>query len=157
MTASAVRQVLVVGMGTTFRGDDGIGLDIARDLAPRPGLEILRHRGEALDLLNLWVRTDTVILVDALQSEDTPGTLVRIELADGPLPLNGAVASTHLFGLRETLELARTLDRLPSRVVFLGVTGSRFGMGDARSPEIEEAIPRLHRMVNKEINRVLGA
>jgi len=149
-------------LGNRFRGDDAAGLDVVIGLEEMAGVVCREHSGETLDLLNLWTGAEAVILVDAVDGprdsgvSPEPGTLHRFEVDREPLPVDGDPASTHLFGLRETVELARTLGVLPPRLVLLGVTGARFSMGDSLSPEVETAIPRLRDLVRREIEEALG-
>jgi hydrogenase maturation protease len=64
----------------------------------------------------------------------------RVEAADGPLPRDLGLASTHAFGIADTIELARALGKAPRRVALVGVEGRAFGMGDSLSAEVEAAL-----------------
>jgi hydrogenase maturation protease len=76
-------QILVAGIGNIFLGDDGFGVEVVRRLADRPLPEVARVvdfgiRG--LDLAYALLEGyDAVILVDATQRGDRPGTLYVIE------------------------------------------------------------------------------
>ncbi len=50
-------------------------------------------------------------------------------------------AGTHGFGLAGTIELARALDRLPERVVVVGIEAVGFENGSPVSPVVHAAIP----------------
>ena len=98
---------------------------------------------EPTRLLELWAGLDTVVVVDALRSGAAPGTLRRVDAGDGPLPRELHLASTHALGIADALELARTLDRAPRRVVVLGLEGGSFGIGEELTPEVEAALDGL--------------
>jgi hydrogenase maturation protease len=150
--------VLVVGLGNELRGDDGLGLAIARRLREQAGLEVRELSGEPVDLLEGWLGFDAVVLVDAMRSGARSGEIVRFDAGNTPLPetLRGC-ASTHAIGLAETIELGRALDRLPSQLIVYGVEGRRFNPGDPISDELVEIIPELAERVAAEARRALGA
>jgi len=74
-----------------------------------------------------------------------PGAVVVLETGAErpPLPARTetGAAGTHGIGLAGALELARALDRLPPRVVVVGVVGTDFGPGHPLSEPVEAAVP----------------
>ena len=100
----------VIGFGNEWRGDDGVGIEVAR----RVGGRVLE--GEPIALVDVLDGDDEVVLVDAVSSGAPAGTLFRFEAGSEPLPapLFGA-SSTHALGLAEAVELARSLGRLRDR------------------------------------------
>lgn len=152
MTPDAVAQpaVLVVGLGAPDRGDDGVGPTVAGLVADRvaehgpDGVLVVAHE-DPTALVALMTGRHTVVVVDATVSGRPPGTLSVHHLRpDGPpLPARTAPgpAGTHGLGLAASLELARALDRLPSRVVVVGVEAGAFDHGSGLSRPVEEAVP----------------
>jgi hydrogenase maturation protease len=128
----------VIGLGNEWRRDDGVGLEVARRVGG-----CLLH-GEPIGLVDAIQAHDEVVLVDAVSSGATPGTLYRFEAGSEalPTPLFGA-SSTHALGLAEAVELARSLGRLPTRVLVYGIEGENFGFGTVLSPAVAEAADRL--------------
>lgn len=138
-------SVLIIGLGNGLRGDDGAGLEVARRLraaaAHAAGIEVRELRGEPIELLDLWQNAAAVVLVDTMRSGAPAGTIKRFDASREALPLHTrAASSTHALGLGEALELARSLDRLPERVIVYAVEGRAFEPGAALSPEIETAL-----------------
>ena len=80
--AAAGPAPLVIGIGNDLRGDDGVGLWIARRLkaANLPGVRIEIQTGEAATLIESWQTTDSVILIDAVYADahPSPGKIYRI-------------------------------------------------------------------------------
>jgi len=130
--------VTVIGLGNEWRGDDGIGLEVARRVGGR------QLPGEPIGLVDALAGRDEVVLVDAVSSGAPVGTIFRFEASEEPLPapLFGA-SSTHALGLAEALELARSLGQLPRRVLVYGVEGESFDYGVGLSPAVAEAADRL--------------
>jgi hydrogenase maturation protease len=112
---------------------------------------VLDCADEPTRLLDLWDGLDTVIVVDAVRGDAPPGTLYRFEAADGPLPRDVRLASTHAMGISDALELGRALGRAPRRVVVLGIEGASFGMGEAPTPAVAAAIDELVASVLREL------
>jgi hydrogenase maturation protease len=142
---------MVIGVGNAYRGDDAAGLVVARRLRER-GVAALEQEGEPVALLEAFADRDAVVLVDAVRSGAAPGTLHRADVSDAPLPAELAgPSSTHLLGVGEAIELARALDRLPARIVLLGVEGERFTAGEGLSPAVAAAVEPLVEAVLAEL------
>lgn len=144
-------RLLVVGLGSLDRGDDAIGPTVAQRFAGLrvPGIRVV-EREDPTSLIDLWDgeegRADLAIVVDAVCSEQPPGTLTIMETGSrrNPLPedtwARTGRGGTHAFGLAESVELARALHRLPGRVVLVGVEAARFGHGEPLSEPVAAAI-----------------
>ena len=119
-------DTLVIGLGNAWRGDDGAGPAVARGLLDEVPARVLVHEGEPIGLIEEWAGADEVIVVDAVCSGAPPGTIHRLDPLAEPMPAALSHGSTHAFGLAETIELARALDRLPPRLTVYGIEGERF-------------------------------
>ena len=143
----------VVGVGNELRGDDGVGLVVARALEGTvpTDVRVLECEGEPVALLSAWEDCDRTIVIDATQSGAPPGTIRRIAAHDGPLPPELSRSSTHLLGVAEAVELARALGRLPGRAIVYGIEGEGFDTGS----EISEACSTAAVLVAASIRREL--
>jgi hydrogenase maturation protease len=140
-----VSRTLVVGLGNTWRGDDGAGPAAARrleGLVPAH-VRVLVHEGEPTGLIDVWDPCDEVVVIDAIRSGAVPGTVRRLEPLSHPIPAELSRGSTHVLGLSEVIELARALDRLPRRLFFYGIEGEDFTAGSGLAPAVEVAVDRL--------------
>ena len=138
---------LVVGLGNRDRGDDGVGPEVAaRVTGLLPDVRVVEHE-DPTSLMDLWAGEDPVVIVDAVRSGHHPGTLVVVEAGGdaGPLPAEPWAPTgrggTHALGLAAVLELARALDRLPRRVVVVGIEVAAVGHGVPMSAEVAAAVP----------------
>lgn len=129
--------VLVMGFGNWNRGDDAVGLEVARRLRGMvPGhCSVLEVDRDPLSSLDQWDGVELAVIIDAVSSGATPGTIHKFEVSDQPLPGRLTGTSTHAFGLRELIELARALGTLPRRMTVLAIEGRNFGVGADMSPE----------------------
>jgi hydrogenase maturation protease len=113
-------------------------------------MEVREIHGDPSALLDVWLGREGVVLVDAMRSGASPGTIRRWDASSGRLPERRyAPASTHAAGLAETIELARALGRLPARLIVYGVEGRRYDAGAGLSHELDAVVPVL-------VERLLG-
>lgn len=161
--AEAPAAVVVVGIGNALRGDDAVGLQVARHVRallesasarPRPQIAVLEHEREPLGLIDRWQGACATVLIDAIRSGAPPGTIRRIDVSAAPIPAPlGGSSSTHAVGLGDAIELARTLGRLPASIVVYGVEGAHFDSGGALSGPVGAAVPALAEAVAREAIR----
>jgi hydrogenase maturation protease len=144
---------LVIGIGNAYRGDDGVGVAVARHLkerAPRD-LEILEATGECTFLMEYWKDAKVVILVDALQSGARPGTVFRFCTPSQPFPTRFSRHSTHALGIGAAIELARAMNRLPPCLIIYGIEGKNFQAGFGLSPEVAAAVGKVGDCILEDI------
>jgi hydrogenase maturation protease len=122
---------LVIGIGNTFRSDDGVGIWVARRLRHEisRGVSILEATGEGGALLEAWKGAASVFLLDAMRSGAAPGTIHRFDAAVEPIRAKFFRTSSHAFGVGEAVELARALNQLPPHLIIYGIEGANFGPG----------------------------
>jgi hydrogenase maturation protease len=151
-----VTGLLVIGIGNPDCGDDAIGPMVARRVRGRvsPELAILERAGDMLGLIDDWTDHHGVVLIDAASLVTTAGAIHRIDLLREPLPVGLSLASTHAFGLADAVELARTLDQLPERLIVYAVEGCRFEPGAPQSPEVVAAAERVVTQVVLEVSKL---
>ena len=149
-------MTLVIGIGNEYRGDDGVGRVLARRLvsAELPNVEIVESSGESLSLMELWSDASRVILIDAIQSGSTPGTIQRFDAGAKPLPTEFVQqCSTHALSLAEAVELARSLGQLPPEVVIYGIEGLSFKHGNNLTPTVADAAEAAFELIQKELTQ----
>lgn len=148
-------DILIVGIGNIFRGDDAVGLAAARLFREMqlPGLEILELDGGLTGLLEGWQGVAKVIIFDAVTSKAPAGTIFRFAAHEGPLPqkMFATCCSCHAFGVAQQIEIARSLKQLPSCLIVYGIEGKDFTLGSKLSEEVQQALPRLVEQVRQEL------
>ncbi len=146
-------EILVIGIGNAFRGDDAAGLLAARELSARSpaGVMIVESRGDGTDIMNAWKGRGKVILIDAMLAGLTPGAIFRFVIPGHDLSPNVFGSSSHTLGAGEAIALAKSLGELPGELVVFGIEGRQFTLGAGMSPEVESQVPKLVRMVEAEL------
>jgi hydrogenase maturation protease len=149
-----VAEQAVICVGNRTRSDDAVGPAIGDQLAAC-GLDIPVHitGGEPAELLDLWSGLDRVVVVDAvLTGRSAPGTVHVLSAADRAVEM-ASPASTHGLGLAESIELARSLNRLPADVRVVGVEAANLAPGSRLTPAVEASIPEAVATVLAEVSR----
>lgn len=145
-------RCIVIGVGNPYRRDDGVGPFVVEQLRPRIEATCIVHTKDGADLMERWSPEDFVYVVDATSSGCPPGTLVRIDARDRSVPTSFFRYSSHAFGLAEAIELARTLGRLPKRLVVFGIEGEEWSAGEGLSPEVDAAGREVANRIEQEFN-----
>jgi hydrogenase maturation protease len=134
----------IIGCGNFDRGDDAAGLLVARRLralgVETPAIEVMEINGESFSLMDCWTGSEEVILVDATAPSGSPGRVRAWNVHTHALPADFSPCSTHAFGVREAVQLARVVNRLPRTLLICGIEGKQFCLGAAISPEVECAV-----------------
>lgn len=161
-------SAVLVGIGNTYRRDDGIGPAVAMavsELGPA-GVTIVISDGEPAGLLEAWSGAQRAVLVDAVLGETgNPGRIRRSVLISAPPGQPGAhgdelaaaswgapgSASTHRMAIADAVRLAGAVDRLPGRLVAFGVEITDIGFGPGLSPAVAAAVPGLVQAVLAEL------
>ncbi len=142
---SGIRLALrIIGCGNFDRGDDAAGLLVARRVrafgVETFGVEVIEQSGESFALMDCWLGCEHVIPADATAPSGTPGQVQVWNAHGDKLPEDVFPCSTHAFGVREAVELARAMNRLPRTLMIYGIEGKQFSFGAPLSPEVERSV-----------------
>jgi hydrogenase maturation protease len=109
-------------------------------------------------LIEQWSGAVAAIVLDAVSSGAPPGTVHRLDALTERFPAELSRGSTHALGIVEAVQLARALERLPGRLLVIGIEGKRFDPGAGLSPEVERAAVRLaDELAGQSLNIALGS
>lgn len=145
--------ILVLGIGNLLLRDEGVGVHAVQALANLPlpdGVELLDGGTAGADLLDAIGERDKLIVIDALDAEVPPGTMLRMTPHDLMTDSSGNL-SLHEFGLAETLMMARQLNCCPRQVIILAVKPQDTQPGLDLSPQVEQSLPQIIDAVLREI------
>lgn len=146
--------VLVLGIGNTVMGDDGVGPRVVQSLQRDylfPGqVEVVDGGTSGVELLPLLEGKSHLIVVDAVQCGRSPGSTLRLGAEELPVLL-GARISPHQMGLPDVLALARLMGRAPEQVVLIGVQPGSLDLGTELSPEVAGQLDGMRDAVLSEL------
>ncbi len=125
-------QILVLGLGNILLRDEGVGVIALQRLDAGyhwpDDVTLLDGGVMGLELLPYLESADAVLLLDAVQTGEPPGTLTRLE--NDAIPAAVAMRmSMHQVGLQESLAMCRFRGTLPERLVLLGIVPAVLDMG----------------------------
>ena len=150
-------QILVLGIGNTIRGDDGIGIHLVRKLKqilPQK-YQIKELSTAGLDLMDAISGFSEVILIDAIQTpEGEPGQIYHLSLEDFKSSSN--LSSTHALDLKQILELGKRLmgKKMPDKIEILAVEAPQVNeFKETLSPELEGQFDIIVDKVRREIEK----
>jgi len=160
------QDLLIVGIGNVFLGDDGFGVEVVRRLASQPlpgGVRVADFGTRGLHLaFELLDRPEaTTILVDATQRGGDPGTVYLIEpdlgqLADLAAPGAGGMADAHAMTPEAVFSLLRSLGGTPGRVLIVGCEPLRCEEEMGLSPPVELAVGEATKLILEVVAREQG-
>jgi hydrogenase maturation protease len=152
-------RLKVIGVGNEWRGDDAVGLLVARRLKKDqlPRVQIAESRATVTAVQEAWKDAAGVIVVDAVVSGGPPGAIYRFNAHGAGVPVQlSRSLSSHGWGVAEALALGNVFQELPPWLIIYGIEGKNFGPGQEVSPEVAAAIPELVRRIEREIQEWLG-
>jgi hydrogenase maturation protease len=142
-----VSGILILGMGNTLAGDDGVGVEVARalegDARLPPGTDVIPAGSDLLRCADAMRDRRLVVVIDAVMGEDPPGT---VELFEGDLRvLEERQGHAHHLSVPQALELLRAVGGVleGTEVVVAGVTVGEVHTGPHLTEGLAERVPAI--------------
>ncbi len=150
-------RVLVLGIGNTVMSDDGVGVKVVQSLQRRyrfpADVELVDGGTLGLDLLPMLEGISHLILVDAVETGEAPGTRVRLAGEELPIALETKI-SPHQMGLKDLLAVARLMGHEPGEMVLIGVQPGSIEMDTELTPAVAEQLEAMQAAVLKELEAI---
>jgi hydrogenase maturation protease len=147
-----VSKTLVLGLGNTLRGDDGLGAAVVGWLSQQPlppDVTVQDGGTPGLELVLTLADYPRVVVVDAADLRRAPGQWTKLT-REQVRPTEGAL-SLHHAGLAEALELGAELGTLPGELVVYGVQPEQLDWAPGLSPALQAAVPAVGQAVLEEL------
>jgi len=139
-------HTLVLGLGNTLQGDDGVGFRAAEMLAQHdlpPGVKVEAIGMPGMGLVMKMKGWPQVYLIDAAEINQKPGTWRRFEPEEVNWIAQGDMLSLHETDVVSALSLAEALHMLPKHVVIYGVEPERINWSEELSSPVKAILPDL--------------
>lgn len=153
--AKLQKKVLVLGMGNILLRDEGVGVRAVEYLEEQKipeNVDLLDGGTGGFTLLSEIMKYDEVILIDATLDENPTGTIRVIQprfAADFPRAM-----STHDIGLKDLIESASILGKLPPLHLIVITIRDLQAMNLELSPEIRSVLPQVHQEVKNILKKI---
>ena len=139
-------NILILGVGNLLLSDEGVGVRALEAFEERfdipLGVELLDGGTSGMELLGYIQGRDALIILDAVNCERPPGTILRLEGDQVPALFRKKI-SPHQLGLSDLLAAARLTDSLPKKIVLFGVAPGELGTGLDLSDQVAGVIKDL--------------
>jgi hydrogenase maturation protease len=143
-----------LGIGNLIMSDDGVGVRAVQRLSAEysfpPEVELIDGGTLGLDLLPLLEGLERLLIIDAMETGDPPGTVARLSGDEIPLAFETRL-SVHQMGLKDLLAVSRLLGNRVPDMVLLGVQPATIELGSELSPPVAAALDTLVEMTLREL------
>jgi hydrogenase maturation protease len=153
--------LLVVGVGNILLRDEGVGVRVVERLRlshePLPADARLVDGGTlGLDLLPLIEEARGLVLVDAIDVQAAPGSVIVLRGRDVEDAFVGAVSSGQV-GVGDLVAVCRLTEVLPDEIVLIGIQTAELEVGVDLSEPVAAALPEAASVVHAELRRMAAA
>ena len=141
--ANTASKILIVGVGNTLLQDDGVGVRVIEALraAAEEGFEIVDGGTLGLSLLPMVEDADAVIVVDASELGEPPGTLHIFYNEEIDRQLSGKRRTVHEVALSDLFSAAAIQGRCPARRAMVAIQPGCTEWGLETTEAVGAAIP----------------
>lgn len=143
-------NVLIVGIGNFWRGDDSIGPKIITWLKENVARNDYLIVTDLFSLLDIGEKYQQVVIIDAVNMGEPPGTVKAFNPEEVKLLLKSNTSSTHGFGLAEIIKLAESL-RLEINWRIIGIQAGDVLLGNELSLALQNQWEVIVNQVKQKI------
>lgn len=145
-TAITPRRALVLGVGNLLWADEGFGVRCVEAFAERfavgPEVELCDGGTQGLYLVDYFQRFDPIVIFDAIDFGDEPGTLRLVHDEAIPAFVAANKMSLHQAGLNDVIACARLLGGAAQHQLLIGVQPVELeDYGGSLRPAVRNRVP----------------
>ena len=148
-----MKKTLVLGLGNTLLGDEGVGVRVIEALVSggeRPGVEWMDGGTLSFTLAGPIADADQLIVVDAANLQGRSGDLqLFIDEEMDHFIGTGKMSSVHEVSLLDLLSISALSENLPVHRALVGVQPEFVEWADHLSPAVEAAVTPAVEAVNQ--------
>lgn len=139
-------QLKVIAVGNDLYGDDGVGnavLNALKQIPEMKDVELIDGATDALGLIDHFSGANHIIIVDAAQMGEEPGTVKVFNKEEVKLKIKMDHLSVHGISLAETFDIAQVVDSLPEKITIIGIEPKNIGISQKLSDVVMQSIPEV--------------
>lgn len=139
-----MNNLALLGVGNILEKDDGIAiyatkyLEINFDFTPK--IQIINGGVEGIHLLNFFMEFEHIIVLDAIEIDDTPGSIYHIpsnELSGHGLNSGGA----HEIGVLQSLDILELMGKNIPKSSVIGIVPDEIDVNIGLSKTLDSCFP----------------
>ena len=151
-------KTLVLGLGNTLLGDEGVGVHVIRQLEKDTpfldDVELLDGGTLSFTLAGPIEDADQLIVIDAARLDSPAGSVRLFEGEEmDRFVLTNKQCSVHEVSLSDLLVIARLSEHLPKRRALIGIQPEYIDWADGVTEPVKKAIPDACDLVRGLITR----
>ena len=149
----AGQKITVLGIGNLLLKDEGVGIHVIEALKKEKlpdNVELVDGGVAGFDLLPVIEGCDKLIVVDALQMDDTAATVYKFDPQQIDI-LRDENVSLHDMDFFQVLEFAKKHKRVPLTQMF-AIVPKEIDTGMELTPQVKAKIPEIVALIKQEIN-----
>jgi hydrogenase maturation protease len=144
-------KTLILGVGNILLSDEGIGVHVIEYLSRQElpaSIEVIDGGTAGADLIDVLADRETVIIIDAVQSDKPAGTILRLMPEDLKLQEDTPL-SLHDLDIPQTLAMTHLSNCAPKTVICFGIVPASIEPGMELSPTLLPLVPKIADIVLK--------
>ncbi len=152
-TPSKEKKIVVLGVGNLLLSDEGVGVHVANRLMeiPLPSeVEVIEGGTDGFSLMDVVMRADSLIVIDAVKGGAPPGSIYRFDIEDCSHYLDFYKTSVHQINILEVINLSKLIGHTPKTTI-IGVEPRSLEIGMELSPIIQAKIPKIIELIFSEL------
>jgi hydrogenase maturation protease len=154
-------RILIAGLGNTFLGDDGFGVEAARRLARDPlpaGVTVSDVGVRSLHLAYAMLdRPDLLLVIDAVRRGGPPGTVYLMDVTEETGGPPHQIAEAHGMNIDTVVTALWTLGGKRPPILLVGCEPSFLGERMGLSAVVKRALPKVLQLIRATTDRWLGS
>ena len=149
-------EILILGVGNPILCDDGVGVQVARELKSllkNTAIVVDEAYTGGLPLVDMIKGYKKTILIDAVKSlQDKNGSIKHLTVDNLPTTHS---ANPHDMSLFTAIQLAKKMgESIPEEIVIIGVVvNTPLCFGESLTPAIAQAVPEAIKAVMEEVGK----
>ncbi len=149
------KPVLVLGIGNILLSDEGFGVRVIermQAMALSEDVDIVDGGTAGVDLLDILAGREKVIVVDAIDADCSPGTVLRFGIAQ-LMQKEQADLSMHELGIAETILMTKQLGCAPKEVIVFGIQPQNIECGLELSHNLQPVVQKVVEYILVELGK----
>jgi len=149
------QNVLILGVGNLLLTDDGFGIHVIHTLKKRkfpPNITLLEAGTVSHQMILTFREFELLIVIDAIQAGDTPGSLFKFSPDDMQFPSKHLI-SLHELSLIDVLQMAELTGKRPETIIIAVQPKDVLSWSLELSDEVKAAVPKTIDLIIAELKR----
>jgi hydrogenase maturation protease len=149
------KKILILCCGYPYSTDTGFGYHVSKELERMKlptNVDLMEVGFSACMIPHIMQEQDKLIIIDIFNTEDEPGTVVRLHTEEVPLTISDGKSDAAKVHLMDTLDQLKLTGDCPE-TIFIGVKPvDGRTEGEQLTPEVQSKVPIIIEMIKQEIS-----